>query len=56
MWNMQGKYLKHMIKDVRDVERFEWDRKEKQTLEEIINGIKSVFGGMAKRKQTDKNK
>jgi len=49
LWNMQGKYLKHPIKKVTDVEEFAWDKKEVQTKEEVIKAIKSIFGGMAKR-------
>lgn len=51
LWNMQGRHLKRMIQNPQDLEEFKWDRKQEQTKEQIMAAIKTIFGGMRKRKK-----
>lgn len=51
IWNAQGRVTKRLINDPRDVEKFPWDQKKEQTKGEIINSIKAIFGGMARKRK-----
>lgn len=51
LWNMQGRTLKRMMKKVTDVEGFEWDVKVEQNQSEVIRGLKTFFGALAKKQK-----
>ena len=65
LWNMQGRHVKRLIKTVKEVDVFPWEKEEErknkkpQTLDEMKSELKSIYNIFKKKKnehrQTDSN-
>lgn len=58
MWNMQGRQLKRMLKELKDVDVFPWekDTQKAQTPEQMATALKMIFRSYKNKKDKDKEK